>query len=128
MVLTEISMMIMGPLLSYFIAGGLGMSGIVSILTNGVFLNYYGKPNISLAARKIVKMLYEVVAQGSETIVFLFLGIGIFAIPNPFKTMGLGTFLCTVVNLNVARFLNISIVTFLCNMQRSESSKINFKT
>lgn len=55
-------MMITGPLLSYFIASGLGMSGIVSILTNGVFLNYFGKPNISLGARKIVKMLYEVIA------------------------------------------------------------------
>lgn len=41
--MTEISMMIISPLISYFIAAGLGMSGIVSILTNGVFLSYYAK-------------------------------------------------------------------------------------
>lgn len=83
-VMTEISMMILCPLVAYFVAGGLELSGIVSILLNGVFLNYYGKPNITPAARKIVKMLYEVIAHGAETIVFLFLGIGLFAIPNPF--------------------------------------------
>lgn len=127
-VLTEISMMITGPLLSYFIASGLNMSGIVSILTNGVFLNYYAKPNITLGARKIVKMLYEVIAQGAEMIVFLFLGIGIFAIPKPFETMGFGTLFCTIINLNIARFLNIAIVTWLVNFQRTPESKINFKT
>ena len=79
-VMTEISMMILCPLVAYFVAGGLGMSGIVAILINGVFLNYYAKPNITLAARKIIKMLYEVVAHASETIVFLFLGIGLFTI------------------------------------------------
>jgi NhaP-type Na+/H+ or K+/H+ antiporter len=82
--MTEISMMMLCPLVAYFIASGLGLSGIVSILTNGVLLNYYAKPNISMAARKIIKMLYEVIAHGSETIVFLFLGIGLFAIPTPF--------------------------------------------
>lgn len=82
--MTEISMMILAPMVAYFVAGGLELSGIVSILLNGVFLNYYAKPNITPAARKIVKMLYEVIAHGAETIVFLFLGIGIFAMPKPF--------------------------------------------
>lgn len=35
---TEISMMLMCPWVSYLIAEGLDLSGIVSILTNGVFL------------------------------------------------------------------------------------------
>lgn len=108
--------MMLCPLTAYFIASGLSLSGIVAILTNGVLLNYYAKPNISMAARKIIKMLYEVIAHGSETIVFLFLGIGLFAIPTPFKTMGIGMFITTVINLNVARFLNIGIISFLVNL------------
>lgn len=116
--------MIMCPLVAYFIASGLDLSGIVAILTNGVLLNYYAKPNISLAARKIIKMLYEVIAHASETIVFLFLGIGLFTIETPFKTMGFGMFIMTVLNLNIARFLNVGIVTFLVNLQRSEKTKI----
>ena len=77
-------MMILAPLVAYFVAGGLELSGIVSILLNGICLNYYAKPNCSPAARKIAKMLYEVVAYSAETIVFLFLGIGLFTIENPF--------------------------------------------
>lgn len=126
--LTEISMMITSPLIAYFVAGGFALSGIVSILINGMFLNYYAKPNISTGASKIVKMLYEVMAHATETVVFLFLGIGIFTIPNPLSTMGIGMFLCTIVNLNIARFLNVWIVSWLVNFQRSEKSKITFKT
>lgn len=114
-VLTEISLMILGPFVSYFVAGGLELSGICSILLNGVFLNYYAKPNISPATRKIVKLLYEVVAHGSETVVFLFLGVGLFTIENPFETMGWGTLVCAIINLNIARALNIGIVTLLVN-------------
>ena len=127
-VLTEISIMILGPLVAYFVAGGLELSGICSILLNGVFLNYYAKPNISPAARKIVKMLYEVIAHGAETIVFLFLGIGLFTIEKPFETMGWGTLFCSIINLNIARALNIGIVTLLVNMQRSSRTKIQKKT
>lgn len=126
--LSEISMMILAPLVAYFVAGGLQLSGIVAILLNGVFLNYYAKPNITPAARKITKMLYEVIAHGAETIVFLFLGIGLFTIESPFEVMGWGTLICTIINLNVARFLNIWICTFLVNRQRTEKTKINFKT
>jgi sodium/hydrogen exchanger 8 len=38
---SEVSMMIMCPWVSYLIADGLGLSGIVAILTNGIFLNIY---------------------------------------------------------------------------------------
>jgi len=127
-VLTEISMMILCPLVAYFVAGGLKMSGIVSILINGMFLNYYAKPNITPAARKIIKMLYEVIAHSAETVVFLFLGIGLFTIPDPFQTMGWGTLLCTIINLNIARFANITICSILVNCQRTEKTKLNTKT
>jgi NhaP-type Na+/H+ or K+/H+ antiporter len=50
--MSEISMMILCPWVSYLIAGCFELSGIVSILTNGVFLSYYAAPNISTAAKK----------------------------------------------------------------------------
>jgi NhaP-type Na+/H+ or K+/H+ antiporter len=67
-------------------------------------------------------MLYEVMAHAAETIVFLFLGIGLFTIKDPLSTMGIGMLLCTIVNLNVARFLNVAVVSWLVNFQRSEKS------
>ena len=83
-VTTEISMMLLCPWVSYLIAEGLKLSGIVSILTNGVFLSYYATPNISPAAKKVIKMGYETIAYSAETVVFLFLGIGLFAFDHPY--------------------------------------------
>ena len=80
--MTEISIMILCPWVSYLIAGGLDLSGIVSNLTNGVFLSYYAAPNISPAAKKVIKTIYEVIAYSAETIIFIFLGIGVFAFTN----------------------------------------------
>jgi len=60
--------------------------------------------------------------------VFLFLGIGIMVFKTPFKTLGWGTLITTVINLNVARFLNIFICTLIVNSYRTEYTKIDAKT
>ena len=113
--------MILCPWVSYLIAEGLKLSGIVSILTNGVFLSYYATPNISPAAKKVLQLCYETVAVGAEQLVFLFLGIGLFAFNHPYAQMGWGLVITTIINLNIARFLNILIVTSLVNCQRTET-------
>ena len=118
-VTTEISMMLLCPWVSYLIAEGLKLSGIVSILTNGIFLQYYATPNISPAAKKVLKMGYETIAVSAETLVFLFLGIGLFAFNHPYEQMGIGLVLTTILNLNFARLLNILIVTFFVNIPRT---------
>jgi NhaP-type Na+/H+ or K+/H+ antiporter len=40
-------MMLLCPWVAYLIAEGLKLSGIVSILVNGIFLSYYAEPNIT---------------------------------------------------------------------------------
>ncbi len=52
---------------------------------------------------------------------FLFLGIGLFAFNHPYEQMGWGLVLTTVLNLNLARFLNIFIVSALVNCQRTDT-------
>jgi len=120
-VLTEISLMILCPWVSYLIAEGLKLSGIVAILTNGIFLSYYATPNISPAAKKVLQLCYETIAISAEQIVFLFLGIGLFAFNHPYDQMGWGLVLTTVINLNLARFLNVLVVSSLVNCQRTET-------
>jgi solute carrier family 9 (sodium/hydrogen exchanger), member 8 len=119
-------MMLLCPWVSYLIAEGLKLSGIVSILTNGVFLSYYATPNISQSAKRVLKMGYETFAYSAETVVFLFLGIGLFAFNHPYEQMGWGLVITTVLNLNFARFLNISITSYLVNCSRIQT-KINTK-
>ena len=60
-------------------------------------------------------------AVSAEQIVFLFLGIGLFAFNHPYEKMGWGLVITTIINLNIARFLNIMITSYLVNSSRSET-------
>ena len=125
---SEISMMLMCPWLSYILASGLQLSGIVSILTNGAFLSYYATPSITQSSKRVLSTIYEVAAYSAETIVFLYLGIGLFAFNSHYyETISWGFCFTTILNLNLARLLNIGIVTYLANLTRKES-KISYKT
>ena len=116
----------MSPWVCYLIAEGLQLSGIVAICTNGVFLNYYAQFNIKRDSRRVLKLSYETIAVTAEQIVFLFLGMGLFAFNHPYEKMGWGLVITTILNLNFARFLNIMITSKLVNWSRSET-KIPFK-
>lgn len=66
-------------------------------------------------------------AVTADQIIFLFLGIGLFAFNHPYDKLGVGLAVTTVINLNFARFLNIAIVTFLVNQSRTKNTKISPK-
>lgn len=119
--------MILSPWVCYLVADGLKMSGIVAILVNGIFLNIYATPNISKASKKVLKITYETIAYSAETLVFVFLGIGVFAFDHPMQQIGVGAIFLCFLNLNIARFLNIYIVTKLVNLTRSEKTVITQK-
>lgn len=113
--------MIMCPWVSYLIADGLQLSGIVAILTNGLVLNIYATPNISQGSRKVLTIAYETIAYSAESLVFIFLGIGVFAFDHPTEKMSFKMVLLTLVNFNVARLLNIFVVSSLVNCTRSKT-------
>mmetsp|Transcript_25620 Transcript_25620/g.39420 ORF Transcript_25620/g.39420 Transcript_25620/m.39420 type:complete len:214 (+) Transcript_25620:935-1576(+) len=119
--------MLISPYICYLIAEGIELSGIVSILTNGIFLNYYGTPNVQASTRKVTKGAVETIAYITESMVFLFLGIGVFAIDHPYQEMGWGSIMIAGLNLNLARALNIWVVTALVNRTRTVGTKINGK-
>jgi sodium/hydrogen exchanger 8 len=97
----------MSPWICYLIADGLELSGIVAILINGIFLNQYAEPNVNAASRKVIHTVVNSIAYTTETTVFLFLGIGVFAFEHKYEEMGVGTFVLTIFNLNIARALNV---------------------
>jgi sodium/hydrogen exchanger 8 len=73
-----------------------------------------------------LKISYETIAYSAETLVFLFLGIGVFAFDHPKDKFSLGAIVVSIINFNIARFLNIAITTYIVNKTRTES-KINLK-
>ena len=74
-----------------------------------------------------MKSAVSSVAHLADTIVFLFLGVGLVAFDHPWDVMGAGTIFLAILNLNVARFLNILIVTFLINRSRGRATQITAK-
>jgi sodium/hydrogen exchanger 8 len=113
--------MIACPWLSYLIAEGLELSGIVAILTNGVVLQIYANPNIAESSKKILKMIWGTLASIFETMVFLFLGIGLTAFNHPYSQMGWGLILTTIINLNLARGINVLLVSLCANRSRAKN-------
>jgi len=99
---------------SYLIAEGFELSGIVAILCNGVFLHIYAAPNIPRLAWKALHIGYETGVYTCETLVFLFLGLGVFAFKHPFKR-SLWFTIYTIPILNIARAFNIGITTWIIN-------------
>lgn len=81
----EIAVMIIFPYVAYLIAEGLELSGIVSILSNGILLSQYAKPNLRARTQTSLKFLYETAAYVSESMVFVFLGMGMFAFDHPYS-------------------------------------------
>jgi sodium/hydrogen exchanger 8 len=72
----------------------------------------------------VIRTGYEVVAYSAETIVFLFLGIGIFSLNHPFQDLSWGLLVTSLFNVNIARALNVSIVSFIANKYRSQNLKL----
>ena len=120
-------MMSLSPVICYLIAEGSSLSGIVAILTNGAFLSVFSTPNVSKKTRRMYRGTITSIAHLADTIVFLFLGIGVVAFDHPWKDMGFATIFLALLNLNVARFLNVAITTFLINCSRHKGTKITAK-
>lgn len=113
--------MILCPWVSYLIAEGLALSGIVAILVNGIFLSYYATPNISSSSKKVLKTGYETIAYSAEILVFIFLGLGLFAFNHPYAEMGVWMVILTIVNLTIARWLNVWTVSWIVNKFRKDN-------
>ena len=101
--------MILTPWVTYLVAEGLELSGIVSVLCCGIFLSQYATPNLRHQSKRLLKYGYETAAYSAETLVFIFLGIGLFAIDHKYSNMTIQTVFMTLLNLNIARMFNIFI-------------------
>jgi NhaP-type Na+/H+ or K+/H+ antiporter len=74
----------------------------------------------------VLKTGYETIAHSCETLVFIFLGLGLSAFNHPYDKLGWATVPMTILNLSLARALNIGIVTLMVNKSRQQK-KISFK-
>ena len=81
----EATAVVFGPWVSYLVSEGFTLSGIVSILFCGIFMARYTFPNLSETTQSMVSKAYAAIAHAAETIVFLFLGMGLFSFNLPYE-------------------------------------------
>ncbi|KAI3643492.1 hypothetical protein MP228_013047 [Amoeboaphelidium protococcarum] len=64
---------------SYFLSNALELSGIVSLLFCGITLKHYVQPTLSRRTKRTLGSLFQLTSQLSETFIFIYLGITLFA-------------------------------------------------
>lgn len=126
----ELQYTLLFPYMSYFLAEGVLMSGIVSILFCGFAMAQYTRKNLSQRSLRYSTDTFRTLAQLSETFVFIYVGMAFFTgdqawEQQAFGWMALGATLA-------ARAINIVPLTWISNrfcvvgMQRQISGREAF--
>ncbi|CAL8298963.1 unnamed protein product [Lota lota] len=102
--------------LSYLTAEMLSLSSILSIMFAGIICQRYIKANMDEASVATVQYAMKVLANGSETIIFLFLGIS--AIDKNIWVWNTGFILLTLLFIFVYRIIGVFFLTWILNKFR----------
>lgn len=112
--------------LCYATAESLGLSGVMALFFNGIVLSHYNSDNLSGHSRHAAEQIFATLATVSETIVFLYMGMGVFT--GKFTNWNVYFSLYAMLFCIIGRFLNIFPLSCISNIQRKrKSSKISLK-
>ncbi|ORY02316.1 sodium/hydrogen exchanger [Basidiobolus meristosporus CBS 931.73] len=102
---TESCIVIIVAYSSYFLANGIEISGIVSLLFTGISLKHYAYDNMSIKTRRTTKYIFHILCQLSENFIFIYLGVSMFTHENDvYKPFFI---ICTVIIMCIARYFAI---------------------
>uniref|UniRef100_A0A673ZJV8 Sodium/hydrogen exchanger n=1 Tax=Salmo trutta TaxID=8032 RepID=A0A673ZJV8_SALTR len=102
--------------LSYLTAEMLSLSAILSIVFCGICCQKYINANMDERSVTTVQYVMKVFANGSETIIFVFLGIS--AIDPAIWVWNTGFILLTLLFIFVFRFIGVFLLTWILNKYR----------
>ncbi|XP_077158825.1 sodium/hydrogen exchanger 3 isoform X3 [Paroedura picta] len=102
--------------LSYLTAEMLSLSAILAITFCGICCQKYVKANISEQSATTVRYTMKMLASGTETIIFMFLGIS--AVDPDIWTWNTAFILLTLVFISVYRAIGVVLQTWLLNYYR----------
>lgn len=101
--------------MSFLLADGLGLSGIISVLFCGLTMGQYMVGNLSEKTRLYTKEMFEVLSTLTETIIFAYLGFSLFSFA---QTWDVALIFVTLFNLLISRFAQVLPLTLLINLSR----------
>ncbi|KAG2435823.1 hypothetical protein HXX76_007018 [Chlamydomonas incerta] len=110
---------------SYLVADVAHCSGIVAVVTNGMVMNLYVRPNLSHEAEVKIEYLFKVLAALFELFVFCYIGSTLFLGPQHYNVWSY-TALCLIA-LAASRAANIYPLSLLVNLLRPIERRITQK-
>lgn len=111
----EASAVIFGPWIAYLLSEALNLSGIVSILFCGITMARYTQPNLSEITRAVVGRAYSAVSEAFETLVFIFIGMGIFSFKLPYDIIDPALVVITLLIIPGARAFMVWVCSAMVN-------------
>ncbi|KAH9580536.1 Sodium/hydrogen exchanger 3 [Schistosoma haematobium] len=109
---------------SYIMANCVGWSGIISMIACGLIQTAYAFHNVDSQTRITVHNFIRVIAEISESVIFLFLGISIISETLKWHT---GYILWTLFICIIARCIVVLIMTSIVNIINIDDIKITIK-
>jgi solute carrier family 9 (sodium/hydrogen exchanger), member 8 len=122
----EASLLYLFCYLCYATAEAFGLSGIMALFFNGVVLSHYNSYNLSATAQTTTEQFFATVATTMESIVFLYMGMGVFT--GRFEDWDIMFSLLGLLFCLIARALNIFPLSLLANCcRRKGENRISLK-
>ena len=122
----EASLLYLFCYLCYATAEAFGLSGIMALFFNGVVLSHYNSYNLSETAQTTTEQFFATVAVTMETIVFLYMGMGVFT--GRFQNWDIMFSLLGLLFCLIARALNIFPLSLFANICRQKGeNRISLK-
>lgn len=115
---TELFVMVVMPFVSYLISEMAGLSGIVSILFNGISHSLYTRPFLSKFSDISIRAIYETVSNLFENLAYIFLGLGFSSFSDLIKQLSILDVIILSIIVLLARGINIILCSKLCNSSR----------
>eukprot|EP00594_Rhizosolenia_setigera_P001998 CAMPEP_0178944874 /NCGR_PEP_ID=MMETSP0789-20121207/3405_1 /TAXON_ID=3005 /ORGANISM="Rhizosolenia setigera, Strain CCMP 1694" /LENGTH=546 /DNA_ID=CAMNT_0020624669 /DNA_START=55 /DNA_END=1695 /DNA_ORIENTATION=+ len=105
--------------LCYATAEAIELSGIMALFFNGVVLSHYNSYNLSKTAHVTSDHIFATLAVVMETIVFLYMGMGVFT--GKFNNWDLRFTICAFIFCLIGRFANIFPLSWFANLCRKRN-------
>mmetsp|Transcript_22159 Transcript_22159/g.36230 ORF Transcript_22159/g.36230 Transcript_22159/m.36230 type:complete len:553 (-) Transcript_22159:22-1680(-) len=122
----EASLLYLFCYLCYATAEAFGLSGIMALFFNGVVLSHYNSYNLSTTAQTTTEQFFATVAVTMESIVFLYMGMGVFT--GRFENWDIMFSLLGLLFCLIARALNIFPLSLIANCcRRKGENRISLK-
>lgn len=113
------------PYLSYTLAQGVNISGIVSMLFTAIIMGSFTRHNLSVDASKFISEVFHILAHMAETFVFIYLGMAIFTGDANWSRGSVAFGFAGMFACMVARFASVVPLCILGNIGRKRALRIS---